>query len=163
MAPKLPELLGRGFEQGMEAAFAVDSLAQLAEAVDFEALERGDPAAMDFEQMGELVGQMTGRLVIKQTVGRYTPGQFAEQTVGYAIGGAIGREGGRLVLQAVESQRERGDPVQVEIEVVDEEQVEEREDIHDLGEAGDLDDSGDEFDDADGADGAEDGSTADGE
>ncbi|ADJ13572.1 hypothetical protein HacjB3_00895 [Halalkalicoccus jeotgali B3] len=114
----------------MEAAFTADSITQLVEAVDLEALEQGDPEAMDFERMGELVGQMTGRLVVKQTVGRYTPGQFAEQTVGYAVGGAIGREGGRLVLQLVEDQR--GDPVEVEIDVLDEEEVEESDDIHDL-------------------------------
>ncbi|MDL5362885.1 hypothetical protein [Halalkalicoccus sp. NIPERK01] len=150
MAPNLPDLLGRGVERGTEAVFAVDSLTQLVEAVDFEALERGDPEAMDFERMGELVGQMTGRLVVKQTVGRYTPGQFAEQTVGYAIGGAIGREGGRLVLQVVEDQR--GDPVEVDIDVIDEEEVEDADDIHDLGDgedAGSLDDIGDGLDDED--------------
>lgn len=133
MAPNLSDALDRG----MEAAFAADSLAGLADAVDFEALEQGDPDAMDFERMGELVGQMTGRLVVKQTVGRYTPGQFAEQTVGYALGGAIGREGGRLVLQIVEDQR--GDPVEVEIEVIDENEVEESEEIHDLTDEDDRD------------------------
>ncbi|WP_122090784.1 hypothetical protein [Halalkalicoccus subterraneus] len=140
MAPNLPDLLGRGFDRGMEAAFTADSITQLAEAVDLEALEQGDPEAMDFERMGELVGQMTGRLVVKQTVGRYTPGQFAEQTVGYAVGGAIGREGGRLVLQVVENQR--GDPVEVDIEVLDEGEVEDDEDIRDLGDEGEVDDIG---------------------
>ncbi|KYH26983.1 hypothetical protein HAPAU_08710 [Halalkalicoccus paucihalophilus] len=137
MAPNLPDLLGRGFDRGLEAAFTADSITQLVEAVDFEALERGDPGAMDFERMGELVGQMTGRLVVKQTVGRYTPGQFAEQTVGYAIGGAIGREGGRLVLQVVEDQY--GDPVEVDIDVLDEGEVEESDDIRDLGDGEDVD------------------------
>lgn len=152
MAPNLPNLLGRGFDRGLEAAFTADSLTQLADAVDFEALERGEVDAMDFERMGELVGQMTGRLVVKQTVGRYTPGQFAEQTVGYAVGGAIGREGGRLVLQMVEDQR--GEAVEVDIEVLDEDRVEEDDDIRDLG-----DESGiDEFDDlgGDGLDGLDD-------
>lgn len=153
MAPNLPDLLGRGFDRGLEAAFAADSLTQLADAVDLEALEQGDVDAMDFERMGELVGQMTGRLVVKQTVGRYTPGQVAEQTVGYAVGGAIGREGGRLVLQMVEDQR--GDAVEVDIEVLDEEAVEEDDDIRDLGEEGDID----EFDElgGDGLDGLDDG------
>jgi hypothetical protein len=137
MAPNLPDLLGRGFDRGLEAAFTADSITQLVEAVDFEALERGDPEAMDFERMGELVGQMTGRLVVKQTVGRYTPGQFAEQTVGYAVGGAIGREGGRLVLQVVEDQY--GDPVEVDIDVIDEGEVEESDDIRDLGDGEDVD------------------------
>lgn len=150
MAPKLPDLLGRGFDRGLEAAFTADSLAQLADAIDFEALERGEVDAMDFERMGELVGQMTGRLVVKQTVGRYTPGQFAEQTVGYALGGAIGREGGRLVLQVVEDQR--GDPVEVDIEVIDEEAVDEDDDIRDLGDEDDIDDLG-----GDGLDGLDDG------
>lgn len=155
MAPNLPDLLGRGFDRGLEAAFAADSLTQLADAVDLEALEQGDVDAMDFERMGELVGQMTGRLVVKQTVGRYTPGQVAEQTVGYAVGGAIGREGGRLVLQMVEDQR--GDAVEVDIEVLDEETVEEDDDIRDLGEEGDID----EFDElgGDGLDGLNDGET----
>ncbi|MFC6905422.1 hypothetical protein [Halalkalicoccus tibetensis] len=154
MAPNLPDLLGRGFDRGLEAAFTADSLTQLVDAVDLEALERGDPDAMDFERMGELVGQMTGRLVVKQTVGRYTPGQFAEQTVGYAVGGVIGREGGRLVLQMVEDQR--GEAVEVEIEVLDEDRVEEDDDIHDLGDDG-ADDI-DEFDElgGDGLDGLDD-------
>lgn len=154
MAPNLPDLLGRGFDRGLEAAFTADSLTQLVEAIDLEALEQGDPDAMDFERMGELVGQMTGRLVVKQTVGRYTPGQFAEQTVGYAVGGVIGREGGRLVLQMVEDQR--GEAVEVEIEVLDEDRVEEDDDIHDLGDDG-ADDI-DEFDElgGDGLDGLDD-------
>lgn len=152
MAPNLPDVLGKRLGQGMEAAFTADSLVQLTDAVDFEALERGEVDAMDFERMGELVGQMTGRLVVKQTVGRYTPGQFAEQTVGYAIGGVIGREGGRLVLQIVEDQR--GDAVEVDIEVLDEETVDEDEEIRDLGDEGEVDDI-DEFDDlgGDGLDG----------
>lgn len=140
MAPNL----SKAIEQGLEAAFAADSLAQLGDAVDLEALEQGDVDAMDFEHMGELVGQMTGRLVAKQTVGRYTPGRFAEQTVGYAVGGAIGREGGRLVLQFVEDQR--GDPVEVDIEVIDEEEVDEAEDVRDLTDRDDLDDINDEDD-----------------
>ncbi|MCL7418365.1 MAG: hypothetical protein M8354_11085 [Halalkalicoccus sp.] len=152
MAPNLPDLLGRGFDRGLEAAFTVDSLTQLVEAVDLEALEQGDPDAMDFERMGELVGQMTGRLVVKQTVGRYTPGQFAEQTVGYAIGGAIGREGGRLVLQVVEDQR--GDPVEVDIDVLEEGEVEESDDIRDLSD-GESVDGLDKFDDL-GGDGLDD-------
>lgn len=152
MAPNLPDALGNRLEQGMEAAFTADSLVQLTDAIDFEALERGEIDAMDFERMGELVGQMTGRLVVKQTVGRYTPGQFAEQTVGYAIGGVIGREGGRLVLQIVEDQR--GDAVEVDIEVLDEESIEDDEDIRDLGDESEVDDI-DEFDDlgGDGLDG----------
>lgn len=117
----IPDPLRRGLDQGIEAAFAVDSLSQIAEAVDFEGLAAGDPEAMDFERMGELVGQMTGRLVVKRTVGQFTPGQFAEQTVGYAIGGAIGREGGRLVLRVVEDQR--GEPIEVDIEVKEEDEL----------------------------------------
>lgn len=126
----IPDPLRRSLEQGLEAAFTADSLAQLADAVDFDGLAAGDPEAMDFERMGELVGQMTGRLVIKRTVGQFTPGQIAEQTVGYAIGGAIGREGGRLILRVVEDQR--GDPVEVDIDVRDEEDLDEFDEFTDL-------------------------------
>lgn len=165
MAPNLPDLLGKGFDRGLEAAFTADSLTQLADAIDLEALERGEADAMDFERMGELVGQMTGRLVVKQTVGRYTPGQFAEQTVGYAVGGVIGREGGRLVLQVIEDQR--GDAVEVEIEVLDEDRVDEDDEIRDLGDEGDVDDIDDidEFDDlgGDGLDGLDDEAGFDGD
>lgn len=135
----VPDPLRRSLEQGLEAAFAVDSLSQLSDAVDLEGIAAGDPDAMDFERMGELVGQMTGRLVVKRTVGQFTPGQFAEQTVGYAIGGAIGREGGRLIVKVVEDQR--GEPVEVEIEV----EVEEEENLDELDEFTDLED--DEFGD----------------
>lgn len=137
MTPNLPKGLSQHLDRSMEAAFAVDSITQVADAVDLDALAAGDPEAMDFEQMGELVGQMTGRLVIKQTVGRYTPGQFAEQTVGYAVGGAIGREGGKLLVQVVENQR--GDPVEVEIEVVDEGEIEDSEDIYEPSEGDEED------------------------
>ncbi|MFC7224713.1 hypothetical protein ACFQKF_16500 [Halalkalicoccus sp. GCM10025322] len=126
----IPDPLRRSLEQGLEAAFAADSLTQLADAVDFDGLAAGDPEAMNFEQMGELVGQMTGRLVVKRTIGQFTPGQIAEQTVGYAIGGAIGREGGRLILRVVEDQR--GDPVEVDIEVHDEEEIDELDEFTDL-------------------------------
>lgn len=140
MTPNLPKGLTQRLEQGMEAAFTADSLVSLGEAIDVDALATGDPEAMDFERMGELVGQMTGRLVIKQTVGRYTPGQFAEQTVGYAIGGAVGREGGKLLVQVVEDQR--GDPVEVEIEVIDEAEIDDADDLRDLSD----DDDQNEFD-----------------
>lgn len=126
----IPDPLRRSLEQGLEAAFAADSLTQLADAVDFDGLAAGDPEAMNFEQMGELVGQMTGRLFVKRTIGQFTPGQIAEQTVGYAIGGAIGREGGRLILRVVEDQR--GDPVEVDIEVHDEEEIDELDEFTDL-------------------------------
>lgn len=139
----IPDPLRRSLEQGLEAAFAVDSLSQLTDAVDFDGLAAGDPDAMDFERMGELVGQMTGRLVVKRTVGQFTPGQLAEQTVGYAIGGAIGREGGRLILRVVEDQR--GDPIEVDIEVEEETDVEEFDEFTDLDEE-DGDDEGFEVD-----------------
>lgn len=126
----IPDPIRRSLEQGLEAAFTADSLTQLADAVDFDALAAGDPEAMNFEQMGELVGQMTGRLVVKRTIGQFTPGQIAEQTVGYAIGGAIGREGGRLILRVVENQR--GDPVEVDIAVHDEEEIDAFDEFTDL-------------------------------
>lgn len=102
-------------ERGLDAAFAFDSISQIPEAVDIEALLAGEPDAMDYERVGELIGQTTGRLAVKRTVGQITPGGFAEQTVGYTIGGALGREGGRLVLQVIEN--ERGETVAVEIDV----------------------------------------------
>ncbi len=102
-------------ERGLDAAFAFDSISQIPEAVDIEALLAGEPDAMDYERVGELIGQTTGRLAVKRTVGQITPGGFAEQTVGYTIGGALGREGGRLVLQVIEN--ERGETVDVEIDV----------------------------------------------
>lgn len=102
-------------ERGLDAAFAFDSISQISEAVDIEALLAGEPDAMDYERVGELIGQTTGRLAVKRTVGQITPGGFAEQTVGYTIGGALGREGGRLVLQVIEN--ERGETVDVEIDV----------------------------------------------
>jgi hypothetical protein len=134
----VPDPLRRSLEQGLEAAFAVDSLSQLSDAVDLEGLAAGDPDAMDFERMGELVGQMTGRLVVKRTVGQFTPGQFAEQTVGYAIGGVIGREGGRLIVKVVEDQR--GDPIEVDIEVEEETDLEEFDEFTDLEETDEGDD-----------------------
>lgn len=136
----IPDPLRRSLEQGLEAAFAADSLTQLADAIDFDGLAAGDPEAMNFEQMGELVGQMTGRLVVKRTIGQFTPGQIAEQTVGYAIGGAIGREGGRLILRVVEDQR--GDPVEVDIDVHDEEEIDELDEFTDLEAENDSDDAG---------------------
>jgi hypothetical protein len=140
----VPDPLRRSLEQGLEAAFAVDSLSQLSDAVDLEGLAAGDPDAMDFERMGELVGQMTGRLVVKRTVGQFTPGQFAEQTVGYAIGGVIGREGGRLIVKVVEDQR--GDPIEVDIEVEEETDLEEFDEFTDLEETDEDVDGGFEVD-----------------
>lgn len=145
-------------ERGLDAAFAFDSISQIPDAVDLDALAAGEADAMDYEQMGELVGQTTGRLVVKRTVGQFTPGGFAEQTVGYAVGGALGREGGRLVLRAVETNR--GEPVEVEIEVEEEgAEIEENEDIRDLSDE-DNPDGLDELDDLDGS-GFDEGSSND--
>lgn len=105
-------------ERGLDAAFAFDSISQIPDAVDIDALMAGEADAMDYERVGELVGQTTGRLAVKRTVGQITPGKFAEQTVGYAVGGALGREGGRLVLRAIEGPQ--GETVDIEIEVEEE-------------------------------------------
>lgn len=94
--------LDRGIERGLEAYFATDTIAQLLDAVDFEALLTGETldGPVEYEKMGELLGQMVGRLAVRNSVGRFTPGQFVEQYVGYAVGGAVGRHAGKILTQS---------------------------------------------------------------
>jgi hypothetical protein len=96
----------RGLEKGLEAYFATDAITELLDAVDVEALLSGEglEEPMEYEKMGELVGQMTGRLIVRNSVGRYTPGQAVEQFVGYAVGGVVGKQVGK---QLERSQIER--------------------------------------------------------
>lgn len=95
-----------GLEKGLEAYFATDTIKQVLDAVDVDALLSGEglEEPMEYEKMGELVGQMTGRLIVRNSVGRYTPGQTVEQFVGYAIGGVVGK---RVGQQLERSQIER--------------------------------------------------------
>jgi len=95
-----------GLEKGLEAYFATDTITQVLDAVDVDALLSGEglEEPMEYEKMGELVGQMTGRLVVRNSVGRYTPGQTVEQFVGYAVGGVVGK---RVGQQLERSQIER--------------------------------------------------------
>ena len=95
-----------GLEKGLEAYFATDTITQVLDAVDVDALLSGEglEEPMEYEKMGELVGQMTGRLVVRNSVGRYTPGQTVEQFVGYAVGGVVGK---RVGQQLDRSQIER--------------------------------------------------------
>lgn len=90
------------FERGLEAYFAADTVAELLEAVDFEALLTGEDLEdpVDFERMGELVGHIAGRLIVRRTIGRITPGQVAEQSVGYVVGGMVGRTTARMLIEA---------------------------------------------------------------
>jgi|GEM_PF-5550236 len=95
-----------GLEKGLEAYFATDTITQVLDAVDVDALLSGEglEEPMEYEKMGELVGQMTGRLIVRNSVGRYTPGQTVEQFVGYAVGGVVGK---RVGQQLERSQIER--------------------------------------------------------
>lgn len=123
------------FERGLEAYFAADTVAELLEAVDFEALLTGEELEdpIDFEHMGELVGHIAGRLVVRRTIGRITPGQVAEQSVGYVVGGMVGRATARMLLEArperivdeaqrvlegepAPPERTRGTPIDIEVE-----------------------------------------------
>jgi len=94
--------LHRGIERGLEAYFATDTIAQLLDAVDFEALLTGEQLdePIEYEKMGELIGQMVGRLAVRNSVGRFTPGQFVEQFVGYTVGGAVGKHAGKVLTQS---------------------------------------------------------------
>ena len=96
-----PEAI-RAFERGLEAVFAADTVKELLDSVDVRALLSGEDLEdpIDYEGMGELVGQMAGRLVVKRTVGQFTPGQAVEQTVGYAIGGLVGRATVRTIARS---------------------------------------------------------------
>lgn len=101
MTPNVSDEALRYFERGLNAVFTADTVSQVLAAVDVEALLAGEDLddPMDYEQMGEVVGQLAGRLVVKRTIGRVTPGQFAEQTVGYAVGGAVGRKGVEVLIR----------------------------------------------------------------
>ncbi|SNZ15104.1 hypothetical protein SAMN06269185_2379 [Natronoarchaeum philippinense] len=109
MPPDPPDLTNhvqRGLETGLEAYFATDTIKDVLEAVDVEALLSGEglEEPPEYEKLGEIVGRSAGRLAVQNSVGKYTPGQTVEQFVGYAVGGVVGK---RVGQQLDRSQIER--------------------------------------------------------
>jgi hypothetical protein len=89
-------------ERGLEAYFAGDTARRLLEAIDWEALIEGTPVEepIDYEQVGEVLGRLVARTIIKDLSPSGVLGQFIETTVGQEIGGRLG---GAVVEAVLES------------------------------------------------------------
>jgi hypothetical protein len=96
---RTPRNVENAIEQGMEAYFTAEGALSLLQTVDWEAVLLGveSDAPIDFERVGEITGQFVGRLVVRRTIGQVTPGGMAEQTLGYTVGGLIGKTAVRVV------------------------------------------------------------------
>ncbi|WP_331235341.1 hypothetical protein [Natronorarus salvus] len=94
-----PRNVENAIEQGMEAYFTTEGALSLLQAIDWEAVLFGieSDTPVDYERVGEVTGQFVGRLVVRRTIGQVTPGGMAEQTLGYTVGGLIGKTAVRAV------------------------------------------------------------------
>ena len=94
-----PRNVENAIEQGMEAYFTAEGALSLLQAIDWEAVLFGieSDRPVDYERVGEITGQFVGRLVVRRTIGQVTPGGMAEQTLGYTVGGLIGKSAVRAV------------------------------------------------------------------
>jgi hypothetical protein len=79
-------------EHGLDAYFAGDTARRLLEAIDREALieEATVEEPVDYEQVGEVLGRLIARAVIKDLSGRGLLGQTIETTIGQELGGSVG-------------------------------------------------------------------------
>lgn len=93
--------------QGLEAYFAADAVEELLEAVDVDALVEGEnlEEVMAYDRMGEIVGQLAGRLLVRRVTQGSQAGQAVEEFVGYEVGGRLGS----VLAAAVFEAERRGD------------------------------------------------------
>jgi hypothetical protein len=89
MADDTPE---EALERGMEAYFAGDTITDLLEGIDIEALADGAALddAVEYEQLGRVLGALIGRAAAKGASSSGLLGRFVKESAGSEVGGRVG-------------------------------------------------------------------------
>jgi hypothetical protein len=79
-------------ERGLEAYFAGDTITDLLEGIDIDALAEGDALgdAVEYEQLGKVLGALIGRAAVKGASSSGLLGRFVKESLGSEVGGRVG-------------------------------------------------------------------------
>ncbi len=89
MSDDTPE---EAIERGLEAYFAGDTIKDLLDGIDIDALAEGAPLddAVEYEQLGRVLGALIGRAAAKGMSNRGILGRFVKESLGSEVGGRVG-------------------------------------------------------------------------
>lgn len=79
-------------ERGLEAYFAGETVTDLLDGIDIDALVEGAPLddAVEYEQLGKALGALIGRTAIKRVSNNGLLGRFLKESLGSEVGGRVG-------------------------------------------------------------------------
>jgi hypothetical protein len=88
-------------ERGLTAYLAVDTVRDLLDAVDVEALLSDAPIeeAVDYESGVRIVGRLVGRVAFRDVLSRSPAGPLLEQVGGQAAGAKVGEAAADLLIE----------------------------------------------------------------
>lgn len=89
MSDDTPE---KAIERGLEAYFAGETITDLLEGIDVNALVEGAPLddAVEYEQLGKALGAFVGRTAVNRVSNSGLFGRFLEESFGSEVGGRAG-------------------------------------------------------------------------
>lgn len=79
-------------ERGLEAYFAGETVTDLLDGIDIDALAAGAPLddAVEYEQLGTALDALIGRTAIKRVSNNGLLGRFFKESLGSEVGGRVG-------------------------------------------------------------------------
>ena len=101
MADDTPE---EAIERGMEAYFAGDTIKELLEGIDVEALAEGAALddAVEYERLGRVLGALVGRLAAKGASTSGLLGRVVKESAGSEVGGRVGEAAAVALVENVD-------------------------------------------------------------
>jgi hypothetical protein len=101
MADDTPE---EAIERGMEAYFAGDSIKELLEGVDVEALADGAAfdEAVEYERLGKVLGALLGRAAAKGASSSGLLGRVVKESAGSEVGGRVGEAAAVALVENID-------------------------------------------------------------
>jgi hypothetical protein len=101
MADDTPE---EAIERGMEAYFAGDTIKELLEGVDVDALAEGAALddAVEYEQLGKALGALVGRAAAKGASSSGLLGRVVKESAGSEVGGRVGEAAAVTLVENVD-------------------------------------------------------------
>jgi hypothetical protein len=101
MADDTPE---EAIERGMEAYFAGDTIKELLEGIDIEALADGAALddAVEYERLGRVLGAFAGRAAAKGASSSGLLGRFAKESAGSEVGGRVGEAAAVALVENID-------------------------------------------------------------
>jgi hypothetical protein len=91
-------------ERGMEAYFAGDTIKELLEGIDVEALAEGAALddAVEYERLGKVLGALVGRAAAKGASTSGLLGRFVKESAGSEVGGRVGEAAAVALVENVD-------------------------------------------------------------